>query len=444
MRFIFNIKTYIFAVLVLLCACSGEDRSHEYRALTEHNYWVYDAMLDYYLWADTLQEPQAKKFFGDPSTFLTNVKSKVKEDKWSFLTVDTITSDPYERGYFNHNESYGMDYMLVTDPTGQTTKQYVRVITIYDNSKAQTAGLQRGDYITSYNDYKFSSKNVDKLKKGEERKLTVSHLGANAEDNTYYWKDTVNYVLDASRLDGVPYSVKDEVPNNLNIIETYGKRVGYYLPTNMMLEKSEMAPGDVFKYMKEQTVNEFVLDLRLCNYGDIEVAQQFASAIVSSQYLNSVFANTVWNKYHSDQNKEYIYDASVTNLGLSRVFIITSGYTQGPAEWLIHSLQATMGTENVILIGTKTAGQNVMTKNIYSSEHLIDLNLAVAFVADSNGNYEYSSGIQPTYNINEFEYVNLAPYGDENEVLLMKALELMKTLPCPSISGQGIDTLLMN
>lgn len=427
MRFIFNIKTYIFAVLVLLCACSGEDRTHEYRKLTEHNYWVYDAMLDYYLWADTLQEPQAKKFFGDPSTFLSNLKSKVKEDKWSFLTVDTIVSDPYERGYFNHNESYGMDYMLVTDPTGQTTKQYVRVVTIYANSMAEKAGLQRGDYITSFNGYKFSSKNVDKLKKGEELKLTVSHLGVDTEGDTYYWKDTVNYVVGASRRDGVAYPVADRVPNEMAILDVNGKKVGYYIATNMKSgttrdTDSQMTPGELFQKMKSAGVNEFVLDLRLCNYGDIEVAQQYASGIVPSQYLNSVFAKTIWNKYHSDQNKEYRYDASVVNLGLSRVFIFISGYTQGAAEWLIHSLQATMGTENVILIGTKTAGQNVMTKSIYNKDVMIDLNPAVAFVADANGDYDYSSGIEPTYKINEFEYVDLAPYGDENEVLI-------KTLP---------------
>lgn len=423
MKIIDKIKI-LSATILLLCACSGEDRTHEYLALTQHNNWVFDMMKENYLWADTLQTPDERKFFGDPSTFLKNITSKVKEDKWSYLTVDTIVSDPFERGYFNHNESYGMDYMLVTDPTGQTTKQYVRILTVYKGSAAERAGLQRGDFIMSFNGYKFSSSNITKLKKGIGLNLKVCHLDADTEDNTYYWKDTVDYVLPASST-----VVYDAVPNSLTYYNGGDAVVGYYCLTNMLdthLPFSDVFPLSQFaKQMKEAGVKELVLDLRLCNQGTMENAQVVASSIVKSELRNGVFAKTIWNKNKAAQNQEYRFLSDVTSLELSRVFVLTSGYTRGAAEWLIHSLQAVMGAENVILIGEKTAGQNVLNGVIRSDEYMIFLYPAVAYVSDANDNYDYASGITPTYEIREREYLHLYPYGDSREVLFNKALEII-------------------
>ena len=413
MKIIDKIKI-LSATILLLCACSGEDRTHEYLALTQHNNWVFDMMKENYLWADTIQTPDERKFFGDPSTFLKNITSKVKEDKWSYLTVDTIVSDPFERGYFNHNESYGMDYMLVTDPTGQTTKQYVRILTVYKGSAAERAGLQRGDFIMSFNGYKFSSSNITKLKKGIGLNLKVCHLDADTEDNTYYWKDTVDYVLGQS---SVPV---DEVPKPVNTIDLGVARVGYMCCTKID-SKSLSWAENLIGY----DCDELVLDLRLCNYGGLEDVQKLASSIVAKEYADGVFANVCWNKFKASQNNSTLRYVSMPTLGLHRIFVLTSGYTRGAAEWLIHSLLATLGEDNVILIGETTAGQNVLNGVIRSDEYMITLYPAVAFISDANDNYDYASGITPTYEIREREYLHLYPYGNPQEVLLNKALEII-------------------
>ena len=429
MKFIKTIKI-LFAALLVLCACSGEDRTHEYLTLTQHNNWIMEAMKSNYLWADSIVTPEERKFFGDPSVFLRNITTKIKGEKWSYVMVDTIVSDPHERGYFNHNESYGMDYMLITDPTGQTTRQYVRVVSVFDKSQAQKAGLQRGDFIVSYNGYKFSSSNINKLKKGPELKLTVCHLGVNVEDNTYFWKDTLEYVLPASNNGNYAYQVNDVVPDGCYIYSIGDTKVGYYNVTELIGEntlRSNSYPVEQYSSIfKNAGVNELVLDLRLCNRGNIDMAQKLASSIVKTEYRNRIFAKTIWNGNNSALNKDYRFDADVVNLGLNRVFIITSGYTQGAAEWVIHSLQAVMGKENVILIGRKTAGQNVMMDVCRSDQYGLTLYPVVAYVADCNGDYNYSSGIETDYEINEFDYVNLEPYGSPAEILFHTALEVMQ------------------
>ena len=157
----------------------------------------------------------------------------------------------------------------------------------------------------------------------------------------------------------------------------------------------------------------------------MENAQVVASSIVKSELRNGVFAKTIWNKNKTAQNQEYRFLSDVTSLELSRVFILTSGYTRGAAEWLIHSLQAVMGFDHVILIGEKTAGQNVLNGVIRSDEYMISIYPSVAYVSDANDNYDYASGITPTYEIREREYLHLYPYGDSREVLFNKALEIM-------------------
>lgn len=425
MKLLDNIKIALASILLLL-SCKGEDRTHEYLALTQHNNWVYEVMTENYLWADTLQMPDERKFFGDPSTFLKNLTSKVKEDKWSYLTVDTIVSDPFERGNFNHNESYGMDFMLVTDPTGQTTKQYARVVSVFIGSAAKTAGLKRGDYIVSFNGYKLSSSNVTKLKKGGELQLKVCHLAEDVENNTFYWSDTVDHVLPAS-----VKKVYDMVPNNISYVKMDDTVVGYYCITNMsgdgVSSFSDICPISQYaRQMKNAGAKELVLDLRLCNQGDMETAQWIASTIVKPELRNGIFAKTIRNKAKSSLNADYSFLTDVESLGLDRVFILTSGYTQGAAEWLIHSLQAVMGTDNVITIGTKTAGQNVMTDTFRQDNYFITFHPIVAYVADANGDYDYASGIEPTYAINEFEYLYLGEYGEPSEILFHTALGVMQ------------------
>lgn len=424
-----KILTHICVVCVIMMAIScGEDRTYQYEEKTQHNHWIHELMSDQYLWADTVARMELawKDYFATPSDFLSKLKSKSgHSDSWSYVEVDTIVSDSHERGYFNHINSYGLDFTMMTDPTGRTTKSMLRVLTVYPNSPADRAGLLRGDFISSVDGYKISSNNISKMQKGTARQLEVCHIAVNEEDGSFYWKDTVDVSMQASEyVEDVAFPVS-------SMINAEGVRVGYLMCTRLLPYATEQntnhqtayadALDDIMKQMKSAAVEELVLDLRLCNYGTIEMAQRLASYVVCPEARSGSFVKTFWNEQYADNNQTLPYDANVDNLGLNRLYVLTSKYTQGAAEWLIHALQHSMGEENVVLIGTATKGQNVMTQEV-GSQYGVHLFPVVAYVADGAGEYDYGS-ISPTVVEDEFAYLALGEYGSTDEILLYRAIQ---------------------
>ena len=421
---------YIVVFLSVLSVCScGEDRTYQYEEKTQHNHWLYDVMLDEYLWADRLDgyTPDWKSFFAAPSAFLSTLTSKSGQgDTWSYIEIDTLTEDMHERGMFNHFNSYGMDFVLMTDPTGQTTKQVVRLLTVYPNSPAASAGLRRNDFIISLDGDKISSSNMSKLKSGGSHLLEITHVAVDDVENFFYWSDTTAVEIGTSRY------VEDEAFPVYDIVYAYGMKVGYLMCTRLVEYAVERGIGrgngseyrekldEIMAYMQRVGVDEMVLDLRLCNYGTLFMAQRMASYVVSSNCRNGAFVKTFRNEAHSSENVTLPYDLSVGNLGLSRVYVLTGGYTQGAAEWMVHALRCSMGEENVITVGMSTKGQNVMTEEV-GQNYYVRLCPVVAYVADGEGNYEYGS-ILPTLNVNEQSYVGMGDYGTLDDILFYTAV----------------------
>lgn len=421
----------LFFSLLAVTSC-GEDRTYQYEEKTQYNQWMYDVMCDQYLWAEGLAsyEPTWKSFFATPSSFLSTLTGKSgHSDSWSYLEVDTVSADSHERGYFNHLDSYGMDFSLMTDPTGQTTRQMLRVLTVYPHGAAAQAGLKRGDFICAYDGNKLSSSNVAKLKSGIARTLEVRHVAVNEEENSFYWSDTITISLGASGY------VEDEAFPVSQVVDVADIRVGYLQCTRLVEYPIEQGKGRsdnvVYRDKLDQVMAQFqlagldelVLDLRLCNYGTLAMALRLASYVVAPSCLGSTFVKTVWNDTHTSSNQTLSYDASVGNLGLSRIYVLTSAYTQGAAEWLIHALQTSMGTENVVVVGLATQGQNVMTEEV-AHQYYIRLHPVVAYVADAEGNYDYGS-IAPTLSVNEQTYVVMGDYGSPDEILFYTAIANM-------------------
>jgi hypothetical protein len=112
-------------------------------------------------------------------------------------------------------------------------------------------------------------------------------------------------------------------------------------------------------------------------------------------------------------------------LSLERIYVITSSYTQGAAEWLVQGLKGVLGEENVLTFGTKTAGQNVMLHPVESASGDVTLQLAAAYVADCNGSYDYAGGHVPMAEIDEYSYADLYPYGDLREAVLAEVIRAM-------------------
>ena len=423
-------KTFIHT---LLCSClcvalfsCAEDRTYEYEEKTQHNHWMLDVMRDKYLWAEALAdyEPSWKDFFSQPSAFMSTLAKKGDNDKWSYVEVDTIEADSHQRGYYSHLDSYGFDFVLINDPTGMTTRSVARVLTVYPDSPAERVGLRRGDFICSFDGYKLSTKNISKLTKGEERKLELRTLAIEPIEGSLVWTDTVTLTLPQSE------KVEDVAFPAHVVVGVEGVKVGYLMCTRLVEGNAEADSADksyrnaldqIMSSMKNSQVEELVLDLRLCNYGDLSMVQRLGSSIVPRSLLGQTMLQTQWNEKNKASNIIVPYDASAVNLSLDRILVLTSAHTCGAAEWLIQALRHDMGEENVITIGAATPGQNVMTAPLSTMYHVTPYP-SVAFVCLSDGTHDYGS-ILPDEPVDELSFLDLGQYGSVDEPLFRAAIE---------------------
>lgn len=423
----------LLAGLTVLTSC-GEDRTYEYEELTANTHWIETTMRQYYLWNDSISSLGWKDYFAEPSDFLTSIiPSRLpggQTDSWSYCIDSENSADPLQRGHFNHKSSYGIDFVMQSDPTGSTNRSYARVTMVIPGSPADRIGLRRNDFISYVGGERVSTSNVALLESGKSTQLIFGRIGYTPEDATVYWTSEDTVSLPASEyVEDTPFMVD-------SVYDIAGTRIAYLMDNRMVKGPDETdftgTPymdrlDEIFADFKRRSVSGLVLDLRNCSYGDIDCAAQLASYIVPSSLYGSVFCQTFWNSLNASSNKSYVYDASLTSgngLNLSKLCIITGEYTCGAAEWLIHSLRTSMGASNVLVVGTKTQGQNVMTYPYDSGSGFI-IYPAVAYVADSKGDYSYSTGITPDAEINEFEYIYLNDYGSLDEVLLNEAVSLL-------------------
>lgn len=419
-KFINKFLLTCFSVLMIL-SC-GEDRTSEYEELTACDHWMTDVMRNNYLWGDSIKIDNIpwKSYFNTPQNFFsTLINFAPIDDHWSWCSVDTLDEDYHQRGFFNHLDSYGLDFILMTDPTGKTSKQYARVKTVIQGSPADRAGIERGDFIGSVDDNRISSSNTSYLVSGKARNLIVNKLDVNQEENEFFWYDEDTIFMEKSEyVEDIPFPLLAFFHNNI-----------VYLMCNRLtsgpIEKDNYARNyiddmkTIVQKIKEQNPNVLILDLRLCNNGDMDCANLLASYIVGNKGHNKIFTKTIFNKSNAENNKSYYFIEEAIQNGIEpkKVFVITSNSTAGPAEWLIRSLYNTIGSNNVYVVGESTEGQFVITKTI-SSNYYITLHPAVAYVADENGDYDYRNGITPDVEINEMSYIHLYPYGDEKEIIL--------------------------
>ncbi len=415
---------YSLFCLMLLVEC-GEDRTYEYEEKTASARWIESSVKEWYLWSDNVGELSWNDYFLKGENFLNKLTAASKgQDKWTYCAVDTLVTDYHQRGTFNHLDSYGLDVVVMTDPTGVTSRQYGRVVTVYKNSPAERLGLQRNDFIATIDGKRLNSSNVSNLIKGHERTIEVAKLGFDLEQQTYFWYESVTLTLPSSEY------VEDKAFPLSDVYDLGGVKAGYLICTRLVERAYEKDGTDkayreeldrIMTNFKAEGVGALVVDLRLCNYGEMSMVSRLAAYIAGR--AGESLLKTQWKPSKSDMDEVVKFDASVTrnSLNLQRVYFITRGYTCGAAEWLIHGLRGVLGEENVCVIGDTTAGQNVQTYPVTSPEYFITLHLAAATVLDVND--KPCSTIVPTEEIKELTMAELYPYGDTREVLLNAALQ---------------------
>jgi len=323
-----------------------------------------------------------------------------------------------------------MDFVTLTDPTKSTSRTMARVTYVVEGSPAANAGLRRNDFISYVDSTRITTSNASEfLTNGSSHSVVFHHIDS-LETGEYVWTDTTAVTLAAStRVEEPAFPVSA-------LFNLDDCKVGYLMATRLIPHPENLKSGTQYQddldakmeaFITEQP-DEMILDLRLCNYGTLEMAQRLASYLVPNADKIGVFAKTIWNNRYSSNNSVYIYDYTLNSLELSRIYIIMGDYTQGASEWLIRGLIQTFGENKVIIVGASSKGQNVMTKWVASGfGH--QLYPAVCYVTDATGTTSWAE-ISPTHSVSETSttyLLSMLDFGNPDETLTKYVLSLISS-----------------
>jgi carboxyl-terminal processing protease len=207
----------------------------------------------------------------------------------------------------------------------------------------------------------------------------------------------------------------------------------------------------VFGDFKAQNIDHLVLDLRYNPGGSVNTATALGSMITGIS--NNVFARLQYNNDLERYNTNYDFtttlsdDTPINSVGLSKVYVITTGSSASASEMVINSLKPYI---DVVQIGTNTNGKAQASVTIYDSpdfqreganpNHLYALQPLVATTVNTDYLGVPFNGLTPDVEVRE-NVTNFGVLGDSNEPLLAAALAAIQSGRF-AIDTQGITPIM--
>ena len=204
--------------------------------------------------------------------------------------------------------------------------------------------------------------------------------------------------------------------------------------------------NDVFGDFAAQGINELIIDFRYNSGGRVSSAVQIASSVYKTD-TTAIFLQPRLNKNLQDTffgEPDKFTDVTIDSktplneLGLSRVYVITTRNTASASELVINGLEPFM---DVIQVGTRTTGKSEFSNTLVDDperaflydperEQFINpdnqwaLQPLLGKNANADGFSGYENGLVPDLEVAE-DIADLGVLGDENERLLAATLSLI-------------------
>ncbi len=392
------------------------------------NEWIYNTMVKYYLYNDKAKAMSDPDYDQSSETFFESLLSDDPNDNdgkhtggksYFYSYMERLNGTKLEAASY---QTYGIEYILYsfTNAGGYGA----RVLYVAKGSVAETAGIERGDWILKIGSENLSMENHTRLETGSGVTLGVASGRANGNTLEMYNSRTVT--LPAA-------TVVDNSPVYLDTVYDKGAQKIAYLVYNAFETgdnyKYDNQLKEAFRRFRAKGATDLVLDLRYNLGGYFSCAQLLASMIVRQAELGKPFVKYTYNsepkstvEYPASHNFLPAANVSGENLGLERLYVLTGEWTASSSELVINALRSYI---DVRLFGGKTEGKNVGSVNYRSSGHKLSLQPIIVRVANADGESDYQHGFTPESGLNdELDNIDqMKPLGEESEYLLSMALD---------------------
>jgi len=343
------------------------------------------------------------------------------QDRFSILNSDFVE---LENALAGIRISTGMRFSILVDPNDESNLFGV-VRFVNNNSPAQEAGVQRGMLFTSIN--------------GEEL-TTSSDLTAIFGQAAYTINlsdyDGTNFIPNGTSIDLTQVELNINPVHIARTFDVEGEQIGYLHYTGFT---NEFDPelNAAFGQFQAAGISDLILDLRYNGGGSIETANDLSS-MITGQFNNEIF---ITQGYNQDRNAEFQVDrtfnsqigngSAINSLGLTRVFVLTTGNTASASELILSGLDPYI---EVFQIGTTTSGKfegsfllydapapNFARSQANLNHRYVMLPLVLRSI-NANGLTDYFDGFTPDVEIAE-SFANLGQLGLPGEPLFDIAIE---------------------
>ncbi|MEH3114487.1 S41 family peptidase [Pedobacter terrae] len=401
----------------------GSEKSEYPIGSNEHtNAWILDSLKRYYYWNEQL--PTNPNLGLPPKDFFNSIRNS--SDRFSYISIpnDPTTAIP-------GNRNFGFDYTVVSDQNKAKVIGIVKIV--LNDSPASRAGLKRGDYISKINGKIITAANAQVL---QTEILNSDHFSLGlAELKNDIWTETRTVELNKS-------IILDQREIS-KVIESNGKKIGYlyFLDFNVGLASSLT---NAFRNFKSEGISELILDLRYNAGGQVAEAAGLCAMIAKNVSFNNPFITYKGNKNGGIRSESIgtaaTFDGTVNfnavlqqNLGLGRVYILSTAATASASELMINNLKPFI---QVILIGEKTRGKDEASFKIFDARSPKQVNWELHPIVyklfNAQGIGGYSAGISPDIMINEMDNLPLLQLGDTRDPMVKAAIA--------AITGRAIKT----
>lgn len=433
---------YIFLISLFFAQCAKEYQLPE--DLVVHDF-VWKGLNAYYLHQDQIAGLSDRRFSSDQElnaylrTFAdyndlfnnllipTDVKSNLLED-YTNLNVDI------PRNSFTN----GLEFGIIAEP-GSTENVIGYVLQILPNSNASTKNIRRGEFFNAVDGVQLTRDNFGDLLINGAPNFDLSIVNF---DGILVTPNTKTVSLEKENYDyDTVFIEKTFIDGTFNI--------GYLMYNNDFSKTSINNLNSTFLNLKNNAVNQLVLDLRY-NVGGGSFAKNITNlaTMITGQFTNEVFIKEQWNSkaqpwFEANQPDSLLTkfpeklnpQTDFNSLNLTDVYIILNGNNfsgSSAIELLVNSLQPYI---NVHVIGTNTAGNNSGSITLYNSEdydfalrnqtHTVALQPIVLSFYNKN-DQTYENGFVPTISIcpNE-DVLNLGVLGERSDPILDRVLNFV-------------------